>query len=396
MYEILAVLAVCGTIYGIFAGGIERTHLTGPMVFIALGLFVGSEGLGLIPLGTNPMLLQSMAELTLALVLFTDAAGADFGVLARIQRLPTRLLTISLPLTILAGTLVGSVIFPHWPLLEVALLATILAPTDAALGQAVVTNQAVPKEIREALKVESGLNDGICVPVLLLFLALIAGIDTSHSPLGMGLHLFVEEVGIGLIVGLVLTGCAAWLANFSREQGWTSQSWNNVLVVGLAFSCFGTAQALGGSGFIASFVGGLFFGAIYKDYHKELVEVCESIGGTFAFLTWTLFGAMIVSNLFGQLSVSYVLFALLSLTVIRMLPTFLSLQGLGCRVEQKLFIGWFGPRGLASIVFVVIILGEENLQHANEISLIVACAVTLSVILHGVSANPWSKRIGRS
>jgi NhaP-type Na+/H+ or K+/H+ antiporter len=393
MYEILAVLAGFAMVYAIVAGRVERTWISGPIIFMAFGVLLGPVGIGLLATERNPELLKGLAEMTLALVLFTDAAGADLGVLRRASRLPLRLLLIGLPLTIALGVGAGKLLFGDWPLLEIALLATMLAPTDAALGKAVVTNEAVPDTLRQGLNVESGLNDGICVPVLFLFLALIAGSGGDESALQIGLHLLVEEIGIGVGVGVVIATIAAVLLKVCHRLGWLSETWMKVTVAAIAFACFGTAQTLGGSGFIASFVGGMLFGAMTRPHVEELREAAEGIGDTFSLLTWVLFGAAVVGQVVGYITVGAVVYALLSLTVIRMLPVFISLTGLAGTAEDKLFIGWFGPRGLASIVFAVIV-SETELEHGGMISVIVVCTVTLSILLHGITANPWAKAIG--
>ncbi|MHC5002315.1 MAG: cation:proton antiporter [Planctomycetota bacterium] len=392
-YGILAVLAGFGLLYSAVAGGIERSWISGPIIFTAFGLLLGPYGLQLLSMESNPELLKSMAELTLALVLFTDAASADLGVIRLTRRLPVRLLAVGLPLTILLGYGAGELMFGALTALEVALIATILAPTDAALGQAVVSNEAVPDPIRQGLSVESGLNDGICVPVLFLFLALMTNAGGDDSTLAIGLKLFAEEVGIGLASGAVLTGVAVWLLKLCRRRDWVSPIWIKVIVVALAFVCFGTAQSLGGSGFIACFVGGMLFGALLKPYHEELLGAAEGVGGAFSLLTWVLFGAAVVGAALQAFTWQAVVYAALSLTVIRMLPVFLVLTGLPTSVEDKLFVGWFGPRGLASIVFVVIV-STENVPHFGTIATVVVCTIIGSIIAHGVTANPWARAYG--
>ena len=172
MYGTLAILAAFAFGYGIVAGRLEKTPVNGPVVFLTFGILVGPQVLGLLDLSVSGEGLRTVAELTLALVLFTDSANADLATLRRSFRIPQRLLLVGLPLTIAFGVGTGMLLFPDLPLLSVAILATMLAPTDAALGEAVVTNEAVPAPVREALNVESGLNDGICVPILFTFLAL--------------------------------------------------------------------------------------------------------------------------------------------------------------------------------------------------------------------------------
>ena len=396
MYEILAVLAAFVLVYSVLAGGIERLWISGPILFTAFGFLIGPYGLGLLSMQTDPEALKSLAELTLALVLFTDASEADLLVLRRVKALPIRLLGIGLPLTILLGFGVGKLLFGELSILEIALIATMLAPTDAALGKAVVTNEAVPDPIRQGLNVESGLNDGICVPILLLFLTLAQsqGSGGEGYQFGTGATLFLEVIGIGLLTGLVLTGVAVWLLRLCQRRQWLSPTWTKVTVIALAFACFGAAQALGGSGFIASFVGGLLLGGLLRPHHEPLLDAAEGIGDTFALLTWILFGSAVVGQAAGHFTWSIVLYAVLSLTVIRMVPVFLAVTGLGMTTESKLFLGWFGPRGLASIVFAVIVIGA-GLPNTKQITMVVATTVILSIIAHGVTANPWAHALGR-
>ncbi|MHC5066661.1 MAG: cation:proton antiporter [Planctomycetota bacterium] len=399
MYESLAVLAGFAMLYSILAGRIERTWISGPIIFTAFGVLLGPFGLGMISEDRNPELLRVMAELTLALVLFSDAAGTDLGLLRRKAHLPIRLLAIGLPLTILLGFGIGELMFAGFSVFEVALLATMLAPTDAALGMAVVKNEHVPESMRQGLNVESGLNDGICVPILFLFLALAQGEGAEHGAWALGLELFAEEVGIGMAVALVVTAVAAFLLKTAQGQGILSHTFRTITVVAVAATCFSTAQSLGGSGFIASFVGGLFFSGFMRRQHEELLHSAEGLGETMALLTWVLFGSAVVGKAFDQAAGDFtwevLVYAILSLTLIRMLPVYLSVGGLGYDRNSKLFLGWFGPRGLASIVFAIIVM-DAGLPNTNMITRVVASTVILSVIFHGMSANPWAKRMGKS
>ena len=268
-----------------------------------------------------------------------------------------------------------------------------LAPTDAALGKGVVTNPAVPNGVRQGLNVESGLNDGICVPVLLLFLALALEQGGDQSTSSLVLSFLAEEIGIGLAVGLALSASTVWLLRLCHRRQWISHTWIQLPVVGLAVGCFATAQVLGGSGFIAAFVGGLLFGVRLKDHREALLRAAEGTGDTFALLTWVIFGASVVGLAFQYLSWSIILYAILSLTFIRMVPVFVSLAGLGVNLEGKLFLGWFGPRGLASIVFAVIVL-NANLPNGHVMAHVMVWTVILSILLHGVTANRWARGYG--
>ncbi|MGD8876806.1 MAG: cation:proton antiporter [Syntrophobacterales bacterium] len=393
MYQDLAILALFILIYSSVAGRVERTWISGPIVFTLFGLLIGPMGLDLLSFKTDRETIRTLAELTLALVLFTDAAGANMGVLRKTEELPIRLLLIGLPLTILLGFGVGLLFFKELSLFEVALVATMLAPTDAALGKAVVTNEAVPDPVRQGLNVESGLNDGICVPILFVFLALATGKGGEGGPLQLALELVAEEIGIGLAVGLVLTTMASVLLKFAKGQGWLTHTWIQIPVVALALGCFGVAQFLGGSGFIAAFTGGLLFGVLAKQHREEFLLAAEGTGDTLALITWVIFGSAVVGQAMGHFSWLILLYAVLSLTLIRMLPVFLSLTGMGVSTEGKLFVGWFGPRGLASIVFAVIVV-EANLPNSRPIAIAVVYTIMLSILAHGITANPWAKAFG--
>jgi NhaP-type Na+/H+ or K+/H+ antiporter len=387
MYENLAILAAFIFLYSIISGGLERTPVNGAIVFTAFGLVFGPLGLGYLTLDVNAEGLRTLAELTLALVLFTDASNANLGVLKQSVRIPRRLLLIGLPLTILLGFGAGVLLFGGLTLLEIAILATMLAPTDAALGKAVVTDESVPANMREGLNVESGLNDGICVPILFVFLALASGTAAEGGTSMLALKLVAQEIGIGAAVGIVFALLGAWAIKQCAERDWITDTWSQLPVIGLAVSCFATAQILGGSGFIACFAGGLLFGGIAKQHKPKLLFAAEGTGDTLALITWVAFGAVVVGHSIGSFSWEVVVYALLSLTVVRMLPVFLVLGKQGLSTADKLFMGWFGPRGLASIVFAVIVLGEK-LPGGGTIAMTVVCTILFSVILHGLSANP--------
>jgi NhaP-type Na+/H+ or K+/H+ antiporter len=393
MYQDLAILALFVLVYSLIAGRVERTWISGPIVFTVFGLLIGPVGLDLLSFKTDGETIRTLAELTLALVLFTDAAGADMRVLRRTEALPARLLLIGLPLTILLGFGVGMLLFDKLSLFEVALLATMLAPTDAALGKAVVTNEAVPDAVRQGLNVESGLNDGICVPILFVFLALATGKAGEVGPWQLAMKLVAEEIGIGLAVGLALTTMAALLLKFAKGKGWLTHTWIQIPVVALALGCFAVAQFLGGSGFIAAFSGGLLFGALAKQHREEFLLAAEGTGDALALITWVIFGSAVVGQALGYFSWLDLFYAVLSLTVIRMLPVFLVLTGMGVSTEGKLFMGWFGPRGLASIVFGVIVV-NAHLPNSGPIAMTVVCTIMLSILGHGITANPWAKAFG--
>lgn len=388
MYENLAIIAVFAFLYSAIAGRVERTMISGPMVFIVFGLVMGPVGLGILDLEVGNADLRILADLTLALILFIDASNADMSMLKRSYQIPQRMLAIGLPLIILSGFGVGVLIFQELGLFELAILATMLAATDAALGKAVVTNKAVPSHIREGLNAESGLNDGICVPILFVFIALAVGTNVEGSSIDLAIKLVAKEIGIGLVVGLGMTALGVWLLDLCWQRKWISDIWGQLPVVALSVSCFAVAQSLHGSGYIAAFVGGILFGIMAKDSSKhKLLHAAEGTGETLALVTWVVFGAAVVGQSFAYFNWQVLLYSVLSLTLIRMLPIYLSLTGMGVNSTDKLFLGWFGPRGLASIVFAIIVL-NENLPGGYTLAMTVVCTVILSVFAHGLTANP--------
>jgi NhaP-type Na+/H+ or K+/H+ antiporter len=256
-----------------------------------------------------------------------------------------------------------------------------------------VSNPAVPAPVREGLNVESGLNDGICVPLLLLLLALLVE-SQAHEPLSLAVGLIIEELGIGALTGAGLALLAWQLLRFSAQRHWQLPMWSQLTLPGLALLCFALAQTLGGSGFIAAFVGGLLCGFLLDKQKHHLLQASEEFGSLLSVMTWLVFGALVIPMAWGSFTPQIWLYALLSLTLVRMLPVFICLLGTGLSTETRLFIGWFGPRGLASIVFAVMIM-DANLQATHTLLATAICTVLLSVLLHGISANPWAARFTR-
>ncbi len=391
MYIELAVLALFIFCYSLIAGRLERAAASGPMVFVLVGLLLGPLGLGWFSGDASRVELRVLADLTLALVLFIDAANADFTVLKRQFRIPLRMLLLGLPGVIFLGTITAALLFDALSLYEAAILGTVLAATDAALGKAVISNKAVPAQIREGLNIESGLNDGLCVPVLFVFIALALG---NAGEGGLALTLVAQELGIGLAVGLSLSAAGTWLLSWCQKRGWVTEIWKQVTVVALAIACFSVAQSLHGSGYIAAFTGGLLFGFKAKEATHKLVLAAEGTGETLALMTWMLFGAIVIGQAVKHFTWEMVLYALMSLTVIRMLPIFLSLAGTGENTASKLFLGWFGPRGLASLVFAIIVV-NKGVAGGGVIAMVVVLTVFFSLVSHGISANPLAKLMGQ-
>ncbi|GIU53218.1 sodium:proton antiporter [Shewanella sp. KT0246] len=392
MYLELAILAVFAFSYSLIAGRVETSMISGPMVFVVVGFILGPSVLGWLggEFGNNGM--RVFADLTLAVVLFCDASNSNLSVLKKYISIPTRMLLYGLPGAIALGFLVGYLLFPNLTVYEIAALATMLAATDAALGKAVVSSPIVPSKLREGLNIESGLNDGICVPILFVFLALAAGSVAEGQVSHIAFTYLLEELGIGLMVGLSASFIAAKLIKYSYQKNWITDIWSQNIVLSLALCCFAISQELHGSGYIAAFSGGLLFGHLMKDVKHKMILPTEGIGEILALLTWMLFGAIVIGSAFESFTWTMLIYALLSLTLVRMLPIFLALGRKGENIPTRIFLGWFGPRGLASIVFVIIML-ERDLPGGDFMAMTVICTVFISLIVHGVSAKPMSKWI---
>ena len=393
VYQNLLLLSAFVLVYSAFAGRLESRWIHGALMFVLVGILLGPAVLDALHLQIRGPGLRVLAELTLAIVLFTDAANVNFKVLRRFNWIPSRLLLIGLPLCLLSGWGFGLLLFDDMPWLEVAILATIVAPTDAALGKAVVTNPAVPAPMREALNLESGLNDGICVPVLFILLAIVAPMELHHGTVAHSLLLILEEIGIGLLVGAGLAYISAALMNIAIKRKWNSPLWDQLTLMSLAILSFTTAQQLGGSGFIAAFVCGLIAGRVLENKHSYLHHN-EGYADLLSVIVWIIFGAVVLTNAWPYFSWKTWTYAIASLTLLRMVPVWLSLWGTTLDTESRLFLGWFGPRGLASIVFGVIVMQYELVARYEVVATVVS-TVLLSVILHGLTANPWVARFRR-
>ena len=389
MHNEVLILAIFAFLYSIIAGRTERSVFSGPVIFVFSGVVMGPLVLGWFQGEAVRSQLRVLADLTLVLILFSDAANVDLSVLKTRIKVPSRMLLIGLPGVIALGFLLALALFDVLTFFEAAILGTILAATDAALGKAVISDTRLPSWVRVGLNSESGLNDGLCVPFLFIFIALeLNSIGLSENPVEP-LRMVLQEVGIGLVAGLGLTLAGGMLLRLCLKWGWVTEVWTQVTVPALALACFSFAQGLHGSGYIAAFCGGLLFGNLLGETKHQFVVAAEGVGETLAMLTWLLFGSAVVASVIGLVTWEVVIYAVLSLTIVRVLPIFLSLAGTGATVRERLFLGWFGPRGLASIVFAIIVL-DSDLPGGSFIALVVVVTVFFSLIAHGFTARPMT------
>jgi NhaP-type Na+/H+ or K+/H+ antiporter len=386
----LALVAGIVFLWGTLSARLERYDVTAPIIFVLAGLLLTHGPLA--PLGFAPSheLVKALAEITLVLVLFSDASRVRLRDLRADAGLCLRLLGIGLPLTIGLGVLLALALFNGLGVWLALLVGAALAPTDAALGAGVMVNPAVPARIRRLLNIESGLNDGIATPVVLVA---IAGAATAEHVASVGPGAAAAELALGVLAGVLVGGAGGLVVNVARRRGWAEGGFAGSAVLALAVCAYACALALHGNGFIAAFVGGLAYGATGGKLGERLVPYVEETGALVSLLVWLAFGAVAVVPAFGNLTWQAVLYAVLSLTVIRMVPVALALAGRRLGRGAVAFVGWFGPRGLASVVFALLAL--EDLDQAAEPAItVIAFTVLLSVVAHGLSANPLARRYG--
>jgi NhaP-type Na+/H+ or K+/H+ antiporter len=380
--------------YAALSRRLEQTVLTAPILFVGAGLLLGNEGLGWFDLAVGSSAVRVLAEATLTLVLFADASRINVVALRREVALPARLLGVGLPLTIVAGTLAAAGLFDRltWP--EALVLAVALAPTDAALGQAVVTDPRLPMRVRQGLNVESGLNDGLCVPLLFIALALAEANEnaiTAHRAVA----LVLEEIGWGVAGGVVAGVVGALILGYAERRELVADEWLQVIPMATAALSYGIAAPLGGSGFIAAFVAGLTFGVLRRQYRGEVTYLVDATGQVLNAVTFIVFGAVVLGPVLHVVDWRIALYAVLSLTIARMLPVAIALIGLDAQPQTLGFVGWFGPRGLASIVFAVIVVEGSPLAHVDTVIATIVVTVAVSVYAHGLTALPLTEAYGR-
>lgn len=389
---LLGVLA-CIVAYSLLTKVISKTILTLPIIFVAIGYFCAPVTHSL---GTTEELRASarlVAEITLILILFTDASSVRFSKLKATFTIPLRMLVIGMPATIALGTLVVFYLSPGGGLALSLLTAALLTPTDAALGQTVVSSAQVPQHLSQSINVESGLNDGLVLPFVLLG-AILASTNMNETD-GLAL-MAITQVVLGPIVGMIVGWTAARALDYVQQRDWIVESAQGIVFLATAFVSFIASELVGGNGFIAAFVAGAVFGNTYRHDIHFIKEFMEGAGQLLTMAAFLVFGALMLPDGLAHITWATALVAVAFLTVVRMLPILLSLAGTGLALREKLFLGWFGPRGLASILFTLIMMEEFDFPNEEELLACVSLTVALSILLHGISATPLAKHFGAS
>ena len=371
-----------------------QRNLSGPLLFLGAGLLLANPSWGLVSVDVESATVHHLAEITLALLLFADASAVPLAAARRDLHLTARLLGIGLPLTVALGIGVALVVFPSLPLALAGLIAASLAPTDAALSASVIADDRLPMRVRRVLNVESGLNDGIATPVVTFCIA------SAATALGVAGHTYdsgigaLGELAIGIATGGLLALGGGALLRIAHARGWMNHGSRRLATLALAVMAFLIASELGGNPFVAAFIGGLVFGASARADAPASVELTELTGSLLSLVLWFIFGAGFVIPAFEEIDLRTALYAVLSLTVVRMLPVAISLIGSGCDRATTAFIGWFGPRGLASVVFALLAVEELGAPRGELTIAVNAIAITIvfSVLAHGVTARPFASR----
>jgi sodium/hydrogen antiporter len=394
-YPFIIFAALLAYVFGLFSRLAERSPVTGPMVFVAVGILAGPLGFDWLEVSINAELIRVITEITLVLILFVDASLIDLPALLKSRRLPIRLLLIGLPLTMIFGILLAWALLPDMSIWLLALMALILSPTDAALGQAVVKSESVPENIRQAINVESGLNDGIALPPILLCVAVLSGDPARQFGSGFWSHFIFSQLIYGPLMGAAVGWVGGFIVDRASRAGWMNDTFQRLVSISLAVMAYSAAEMVHGNGFIAAYFGGLLLGVRSHAVRERVQEFGEAEGQQLALYIFLLFGLVLVPAAIPYWDLRAWVYAVMSLTIIRMLPVALSLIGSKLDWVSVSFIGWFGPRGIASVLYLLMVVGKLGTQKLEYLLGIIVLTVTLSVLAHGVTAVPLSGAYGR-
>lgn len=379
-------------LFGTISGRVEKSIFTAPLIYTMFGLIIHliihPQNLTQIPM------LDTLGTVTLILLLFTDAARIDLQVLKREYKLTLNLLMGGIPLTLMFGAILAKLIFPDFSWWMAAMLAALLTPTDAALSQTVVSSKLVPVHLRQTLNAESGLNDGVMLPVILLLISFAPGLPQSISVaswIKFAMLQLLVGPGVGIMVGFL---GGKLVVNLSKS-GWMSHTFQDLSSLGLSMLAYSVAEYCGGNGFLSAFVAGLTLGNSSRQICTCLYEFAEAEGQLLTLIIFMIFGTYLLPVSLKSVNLPILLFSLASLTIMRMVPVFLVTKRLKLKTEEKLFLGWFGPRGIASLLFALLVLEKAGISVGNKLLPVVYVTVFLSIILHGITAYPWAKHISK-
>ncbi|MBU2970550.1 cation:proton antiporter [Pseudoalteromonas sp. C2R02] len=392
-HHALILTSVLIFIFGLVSKLSARSIFTAPMFFVAVGIMISSFGLGLFHIKADTQMVKFLAELTLIIILFVDGSLLKLTHLKdALSGISGRLLLIGLPLTAILGSLFGILIFPEWGVWSILLLALILSPTDAALGQAVVKSEVVPDEIKQGISIESGLNDGMVLPPILICIAALAQGGTALPNDQNWLQYIILQLTLGPIFGVIIGHFGGKAIDFACSNNWMESTFQRLSCLSLAILAFSFAEAVQGNGFIAAFVAGLTLSVNNRIVRDRIQEFGEAEGQLLSLFIFLIFGLVAVPAFISYWDLSSIVYAILSLTVIRMLPVAICLMGFKVNMYSKLFIGWFGPRGIASILYLLIVIGDIGTEGHEDVLSVIVLTVLISIFAHGISALPMTNK----
>jgi sodium/hydrogen antiporter len=395
-YPTIMFAALLIFLYGLISRVSERSPVTAPMVFAGIGILAGPLALNLFDVKLSATLVKLIAEITLVIILFVDASTVNLQTL-RLQRgLPLRLLGIGLPLTMGLGFLVAMMLVNNQNLWVAAMVALILSPTDAALGQAVVTSERLPEQMRQAINVESGLNDGIALAPILMCLAALSGGEHADPDHGSWLVFVARQLTFGPIAGILVGWCGGGLVEVASRRGWMQPTFQRLVAGSLAVLAYSAAEQFHGNGFIAAYCAGLFLSTQAHEVRERIQEFGEAEGQQLSLFVFLLFGLAMVPAMVGYWDVWAWFYAILSLTAIRMIPVALCLRGAGLDPPTVWMMAWFGPRGIASVLYALMAVGKIGVTGYEREFAVITLTVLLSIFFHGVSAVPLTLAYSRS
>ncbi len=395
-YPTIIFAALLIFLYGLISRLSEKSPITGPMVFAGIGILASPICFNFLDVKPGATLVKLIAEITLVIILFVDASTVKLKTLKMQRGTPLRLLGIGLPLTMLLGFCVAAMLVNSNNLWIAALVALILSPTDAALGQAVVSSEKLPERMRQAINVESGLNDGIALaPIMMCIAALSGGEHSSHSS-DSWLMFVLRQLTLGPAAGIFVGWFGGWLVEAASKREWMQPTFQRLVAGSLAVLAYTVAEQFHGNGFIAAYCAGLFLGTQTPEIRERIHEFGEAEGQQMSLFVFLLFGLALVPMMVGHWDFWGLLYATLSLTVIRMLPVTLSLRGAGLDSREVWMIAWFGPRGIASVLYSLMAVSLIGVTGYEREFGVITLTVLLSIFLHGLSAVPLTLSFSRS
>ena len=379
------VLTALVLVYAVVSGLVRRWYVAPALIFVAFGMALGPSGLGVIDVeNADATSFTILAQLALTVILFNQASRLNLRTVLGRGRLTLRLLAIAAPVTIALGTLTAVLLLPVMPLWEAVCLAVVVAPTEVALIEAVLEDRRVPERIRNALAAESGFYDGFALAALFAALA-VASENRDPEPARWAWFVFRTEfvsVALGLAIGAI--GTAVMVR--SCRHGWMSETWAQLATVALALACFGAGEHLHTSGFVTAFAGGLTYAMVSSDELTVSTQVSDALGELLELLVFATFGGFAVIQVWRDVGWRVVVFAVVALFVVRVIAVLLAMVRAGLPLSSTLFMGWFGPRGIGTLVLGLLVIEKGEIAQAGLITQAVVITVTLSLVLHSVTA----------